>query len=348
MKYKLIDGHNDTLLNYMDQTSGFDFLKESKTGHLDLIRAKKSGFSGGFFAIFTPNPVSPPHISNFITDKGYFMPLPDQINSSYAQFHTNKVLATMLKLEQDAGGQFIIVRSEREIRDCLDENRIGGIIHMEGAEAIDLEFNSLYVYHQAGLRSLGPVWSRANAFGEGVPYHFPSSPDTGPGLTEKGKQLIRLCNELGIMIDLSHMNEKGFWDTARLSTDPLVATHSNAHTLCPLSRNLTDKQLDAIKESNGVIGVTFCANMLRVDGRMDISVPLEAITDHIHYIADRIGIDHISLGSDFDGCTIPDVIKDVTGIPKLLNQLVREGWTEADIDKLTHLNWLRVLKETWT
>ena len=124
---------------------------------------------------------------------------------------------------------------------------LAAVLHIEGAEAIDPELDALEVLHAAGLRSLGPVWSRPNLFGHGVPFRFPSSPDTGPGLTDAGKALVRACNELRLMLDLSHLNEAGFWDVAALSQAPLVASHSNAHALCPCSRNLTDKQLDAIR-----------------------------------------------------------------------------------------------------
>jgi membrane dipeptidase len=143
------------------------------------------------------------------------------------------------------------------------------ILHFEGAEAIDPQLNALEVFYQAGLRSLGLVWSRPTAFGHGVPFAFPHSPDTGPGLTDAGKQLVRACNRLGIMIDLSHLNEQGFWDVAELTNAPLVATHSNAHALCASSRNLTDKQLDAIKESDGMVGLNFAVCFLREDGAND-------------------------------------------------------------------------------
>jgi microsomal dipeptidase-like Zn-dependent dipeptidase len=114
-----------------------------------------------------------------------------------------------------------------------------------------------------GLRSLGPVWSLSNAFGHGVPFLCPSSPDTGPGLTDVGKELTRACNRLRILIDLSHLNERGFWDVAAISKAPLVATHSNAHALSPHSRNLTDKQLTAIGETGGMVGVNFATSYLR-------------------------------------------------------------------------------------
>ena len=128
------------------------------------------------------------------------------------------------------------------------------IFHIEGAEAIDENLDSLHLFHAMGLRSLGPVWSRPTVFGHGVPFRFPSSPDTGPGLTDLGFDLIRACNRLGILIDLAHITEKGFWDVERLSDQPLIASHSNVHALTPVARNLTDRQLDAIRTNEHRVG----------------------------------------------------------------------------------------------
>src|SRR5213076_3622570 len=134
---------------------------------------------------------------------------------------------------------------------------VTAIVHFEGADPLAPDLSDLHRWYERGLRSVGLVWSRPNAFAEGVPFRFPSSPDTGPGLTAAGRDLVRACNRLGILVDLSHINEQGFWDVARLSAAPLVATHSAAHSLCPSTRNLTDKQLEAIKASEGMVGLTF-------------------------------------------------------------------------------------------
>jgi membrane dipeptidase len=192
----------------------------------------------------------------------------------------------------------------------MDAGSFAAVFHIEGAEAIAGNLDALYVLHQAGLRTLGPVWSRPNIFAYGVPFRFPSTPDIGPGLTEAGRDLIRACNELNIMVDLSHMNEQGFWDIAALSKAPLVASHSNVHALCPHSRNLTDRQLDAIRDTGGLAGINFGVLFLRDDGVRDTNTSLDLLVRHVAYIADRIGIDHVALGSDFDGTTIPAELKD--------------------------------------
>ena len=173
------------------------------------------------------------------------------------------------------------------------------------------------------------------------------TPDTGPGLTAAGKALVRQCNRLGVMIDLSHLNERGFWDVAALSDAPLVATHSNAHALCPSTRNLTDRQLDAIRASDGMVGLNFSVCDLRADGYNEADTPLATMVAHIDYLVARLGIDRVGFGSDFDGTLIPAEIGDVRGLPKLLQALRAGGYDEAALHKLAYGNWLRVLGQTW-
>jgi len=149
------------------------------------------------------------------------------------------------------------------------------------------------------------------------------------------------------MIDLSHLNERGFWDVAGLSEAPLVATHSNAHALCPTPRNLTDRQLAAIRESGGMVGLNFAVSFLREDGRRESDTPLEVMVRHLDHLIEHLGVDHIGLGSDFDGATIPRVIGDVAGLPRLLAALRAHGYDDVTLHKLGHRNWLRLLEKTW-
>jgi len=221
------------------------------------------------------------------------------------------------------------------------------VLHIEGADAIDTDLDALYVFYNSGLRGLAVSWSRINEFAHGVPYRFPHSPDIGPGLSEAGRRLILACNELGVIVDVSHLNEKGFWDVEKLSSAPLVATHSGVHALCPTTRNLTDKQLDAIQASGGVVGVNFHVAFLRADGRLDENTQIGEIIRHITYIAERIGIDHVAFGSDFDGATMPGELSDAAGLPKLVMALRDYGYGEHELHKLTHQNWFRVIRHTW-
>jgi len=345
-------GHNDTLLHlYLpERGEGRTFFIRSEKGHIDLPRAREGGLAGGFFAVFVP-PEPSVHLVTRVelpmTSAGYQVPLPPPLELAYAQRVAIAIVASLFRLEAESEGQVKVVRKVDELVRCLNEDILAAVLHFEGAEAIDPELDALEVFYQAGLRSLGLVWSRPNAFAQGVPFRFPHSPDTGPGLTDAGRELVRACNRLGIMLDLSHLNEQGFWDVAGLSDAPLVATHSNVHAICPSTRNLTDKELDAIKESEGIVGLNFGVHDLREDGKNDPDTPLEILVRHIDYLVDRLGIDCVGLGTDFDGTRIPQEIGDVTGLPKLVAALREHGYDDTALRKIAYENWIRVLRKTW-
>jgi membrane dipeptidase len=335
----IFDGHNDTLLDLapIKAQGGRSFFVQGSEGHLDLPRAREGGLAGGMFAICVPSsPDAPGTLSmSAVGDLGY------------AQRLTISAMAGLIRLEAQSGGQIKVVRTADELVACLRQGTLAVVLHFEGAEAIDPALDALYVFYEVGLRSLGIVWSRPNLFGHGVPFRFPSSPDIGPGLTDAGRELVRACNRLGILVDLAHMNERGFWDVAQLSDAPLVVTHAAVHALCPSARNLTDKQLDAIGESGGVVGIVFHVGFLRADGRNDTDTPVAEIVRHIDYVAERIGIDHVAIGSDFDGAHIPREIGDATGLPRLIAALRHHGYDDAALRKIAHGNWIHVLRETW-
>jgi membrane dipeptidase len=350
----IFDGHNDVLLAVYGGPRRAErrrFFERATTGHLDLPRAREGGFAGGFFAVYVmPDPASlrPPLRSEAApSEEEEWSVLPPAIDQPYALRMAMSLTATLFRLEEESRGELEVVRDTAALRRCLDAGTLAAVLHFEGAEAIDPQLNSLEVFYRAGLRSLGLVWSRPNAFAEGVPFRFPSSPDTGPGLTAAGRELVQACNRMGIMIDLSHLNERGFWDVAELSNAPLVATHSNAHALTPSTRNLTDAQLDAIRESGGVVGVNFAVSFTRDDGRPEADTPLEALVRHFAYLCERMGVEHVAFGSDFDGTTVPNELSDAAGLPRLVVALRRAGFGEADLRKLGTENWVRVLGRTW-
>ncbi len=350
---KIIDGHNDTFLRlYQSELEGRarSFFERSETGHLDYPRAIEGGLAGGFFAVFVPNKkrgegkMPAPAADGTM---GYQTPLPKRLKYNYAARQALAIASRIIRAAGESAGRVAIVQDVAALERCLDNGRLAIILHFEGAEAIDKHFDALHVWYAAGLRSLGLVWSRPNRYAAGVPFNYPGSPDVGPGLTDLGKALVRECNQLGVMIDLSHLNEKGFWDVAALTEAPLVATHSNAHALCPVPRNLTDKQLDAIGESGGLVGVNFHTSFLRADGRFDQPTSLSEIVRHLTYIAGRIGVDHVAFGSDFDGANMPEDLGDAAGLPRLVDALRQAGFDETDVRKITRENWLRVLRQTW-
>ncbi len=346
----VFDGHNDLLLRLQsapDKRRAL-FLQRGTEGHLDLPRMREGGFAGGLFAIFVPSPRDPetPDLFSLMAQPPYDVPLPAPLELGPSQATALAQAGTMLWMERASAGGFALCRSAAECRAAMERGAIAGVMHMEGAEAIGPDLDALHVFHALGLRSLGPVWSRPTAFGHGVPLRFPGTPDIGPGLTEAGKALVRECNALGILIDLSHLNEAGFNDVARLSDAPLVATHSNAHALCPSPRNLTDRQLDQIAESGGMVGLNFATFFLRQDGLAARDCGIEPMLRHLDHLISRLGEDHVGFGSDFDGCVVPDAIGDVAGLPTLIDSLRAHGLDTDLLKKLAHRNWFALLERT--
>lgn len=342
----IFDGHNDTLLDlYLpERGGGRTFFERSEAGHLDLPRAREGGFGGGLFACWAPpDPESGWTEEAALTQAAEAPPL-DPI---YAMETADALAATLFKLEAGSGGQIKVARAVEELESCLRDGVLAAVLHFEGAENLGPNPGVLEDLYETGLRSLGLVWSRPNAYGHGVPFEFPGSPDTGPGLTDAGRELIRECNRLGVMLDLSHLNECGFWDAARVTEAPLVASHSNAHALCPATRNLTDRQLDAIRDSGGMVGVNFAVAFLREDGKEEEDTPIETVVRHVDYLVERVGIEHVGFGSDFDGAKVPRSIGDASGLPKLLGTLRDHGYDADGLRKLAHENWVRVLGKIW-
>lgn len=351
----VIDGHNDTLLHLAVKNPGSEeTFFTGRDGHIDMEKAKAGGLAGGFFAMFTPTRKWDKEIrwremgsKRPRVSKGFDVPLAKRVSQTEAMNAVMAMMATAFRMEKISKGRFKIVRTHRQMVAAMEKGVLGAILHIEGLEAVGKDLNALGVFHEAGLRSLGPVWSRSNIFGHGVPFNFPDTPDIGSGLTAAGKELIRECNRLRILVDLSHLNEKGFWDVAAISNAPLVATHSGAHSLSASPRNLTDHQLKAIGESGGMVGVNYARGFLRKDGLANRQTPMTEIARHVEYIADKIGIDHVGLGSDFDGAQVPQDLEDASGLQKLLAAIRDRGIKGAALNKIAHGNWLRILKETW-
>ncbi|PCJ92339.1 MAG: peptidase M19 [Hyphomicrobiales bacterium] len=343
----IFDGHNDVLTKLLRKEQGDpeQLFINGDSGHVDLPRSRLAGFAGGFFAIYVPSPVDKQFRYEQMAQPEYDIPLPPALDQMDAMPVALTEAAILLRLQEQ--GALTICTSAAQLKTTIESGKMAAIMHMEGAEAIDADFHALDVFYAAGLRSLGPVWSRPTIFAHGVPFRYPSSPDTGDGLTEHGKKLISACNKRRIMIDLSHINERGFWDVANITDAPLVATHSNAHTICPTARNLTDRQLAAIKESDGMVGLNFAVAFLREDGQMTADTGIDIMLKHLDYLMEHLGEDRVGFGSDFDGAIIPGPIGDVSGLPVLRKAMRDHGYNDQLMEKLCYRNWLRVLEKTW-
>lgn len=344
----VFDGHNDFIQRVV--AAGKDgtqvWLEGDGTGHMDLPRVQAGGMIGGFFAIWVPSPHGPEDggIIQKMTSPPFAIPLNDEIPHDTGLSHAFQQAAALRALERT--GTLDIVTTTAELRQTVAAGRIAAIMHMEGAEAIR-DMDGLHLWHQAGLRSLGPVWSRPTAYANGVPFAFPSSPDTGEGLTEAGKDLVRECNLLRIMLDLSHLNEAGFNEVAEISDAPLVASHSCVHALCESSRNLTDRQMQIIADSEGLVGLNFSSSFLRHDGKREPLEDFDVMLQHLDHMLDILGEDGVALGSDFDGAVMPRNLSDASALPNLIHAMEAHGYGAELITKIASENWISLLKRTW-
>jgi membrane dipeptidase len=337
----VFDGHNDVLLKlWRDGDRDGQSFFAGRNGDLDLAKCRAGGFAGGFFAIWLPGSDA---VDLSTEDPApVFPPLgPDR-----ARALTLEIAAILLRMTRARPDAIRLCTSAEGIEAARAAGAIAGLMHIEGCEGIGADLHELEIYHAAGLRSLGPVWSRDNIFGHGVPFRFPASPDTGPGLTDAGRRLIGECDRLGILVDLSHLNEAGFWDVARLSDRPLVATHSCVHALCPATRNLTDRQLDAIAERDGVVGLNFGVQFLREDGSRNPATGIDVLIRHLDHLLERLGECGVALGSDFDGATMPNGIGTAAGLPALTREMQKSGYGVDLINRICWDNWVDVLRRT--
>ena len=344
----VFDGHNDFLQRMVAAGSGRDalWLTGDGTGHMDLPRLKAGGMAGGFFAIWTPSPEGPndARAVALMENPPFHMALPAEVSAADALPHALAQAGNLMAMERS--GTVQICRSTADIHAAMATGRIAAIMHMEGAEPI-ADLDMLHVWHALGLRSLGPVWSRPTRYGHGVPFAFPSSPDTGDGLTAAGKDLVRECNQLRIMLDLSHLNEKGFNDVAALSDAPLVASHSCAHVISASSRNLTDRQLRVIADTQGLVGLNYASGFLRPDGKRFTFAGFEIMLDHLDHLLSILGEDGVALGSDFDGALMPQDLADASMLQNLIQAMLAHGYSQELTEKIAWKNWVNVLGRSW-
>jgi len=334
----VVDGHTDAILRC--HGSGRTFLERTDEGHLDLPRARDGGLDVVTLATFVPNSAGG-SLGATPADE----PAPG-LDAVVARRETYEQLALPHRWAHESD-EFRIVKRVADLDACLDGDALGAVLHLEGAEAVDPDCANLDLLYAAGVRSIGPVWSRPNAFGHGVPLVHDATPDTGPGLTEAGERLVRACNERGIVVDGAHMTAAALADTADVSTDPLVVSHGGAHAVSPSARNYTDEQIERIADSDGLLGITLATTQLRPDGADDPETPVSLVADHVEHVVELVGVEHVALGTDFDGATIPDGVGDATGLPAVLDALRDRGFGGEDLAAILGGNWRRVFAAIW-
>lgn len=351
----VVDGHNDVI--YESIFKGKDIAKRLTTGHTDLPRLKEGGVDVQVFAVWSDD-------KNW--KKGAFKHANDQIDA----------LEKMISGNSD---QIELAKSSKDIDAILNKGKIAAVIGVEGGNMIESKIENLEKLYDRGVRYLTLTWNYNLPWVTAAAIEVKTSSDKGKGLTAHGKDIIRRMNELGMMVDLSHGGEKTFYDVIATSTKPILVSHSNAYALMPHYRNLKDEQLEALKKNGGVIGVNFYSGFLdptyteRVKKlyrkhfgdkgsyqlsptrqyeklpkklQQEANAPMSRLLEHINYLVKKVGIDHVAIGSDYDGIESPPrELEDVSKFPLLTKALLEQGYSKEDVGKIMGGNFLRLLRE---
>jgi len=313
-KVIIFDGHCDTILEVMNQKRSLE--KKSTNGHLDIPRMKEGGVDVQIFAIFIEDIYKP--------DRSLKRTL-QLIDCFYKEIEKNQI-------------DISLVTNYNQIEEVNRAGKIAAILSIEGGEALEGDLGVLRVLYKLGVRLLTLTWNQRNQIADGI-----WESRTGSGLTEFGIKVIDEMNDLGMLIDVSHLLENGFWDVVKRSKTPIVASHSDCYALCPHLRNLKDEQIKALVGKGGVIGITFVPNFLTQEKRKTI---VKDVVTHIDYLVEKAGIDCVGLGSDFDGTDdLPLGLEGVDKIPNITKELLDRGYKEREIEKILGGNFLRVFKE---
>ncbi|WP_085473708.1 dipeptidase [Sphingobacterium psychroaquaticum] len=352
----VVDGHNDVI--YESILPGRDIGKRMKVGHTDLPRLREGGVDVQVFAVWSDDKKFP---------KGK------------AFKHANAQIDALEKMVKQNEGEIAIAKSADDVQQILKTGKIVALIGVEGGNMIESSLENLETLYRRGARYLTLTWNYNLPWATAAAIEVKTKSDQGKGLTEHGKEIIRKMNELGMMVDLSHGGERTFYDVLAVTSKPILVSHSNAYALMPHYRNLKDAQLEALKKNGGVVGVNFYSGFLdpgfnaRVEklyrqhfgakGNYKLSgtrqyeklpasikqqadAPLEKLLEHIDYLVQKVGIDHVAVGSDYDGIeSAPQQLNDVSKFPVLTDALLKRGYSKEDVAKIMGLNFLRILRE---
>ncbi len=321
-----IDGHNDTMMRVLD---GNTKLPTVDIGghtrfHIDIEKLKKGKLSAPVFSAFS---------------EGYF---DGRQNIEKSLSESLSIINALYFTEKNNEDSFKIVDSVQDITENFGDGKISAIPSIEGAYFIDEEnhIEMLKQMKDLKIKILGFNWNHANCLGVGAgeTYSDGKTPASG-GITQLGIRVLKEMEKLGIGIDVSHMNEETFWGVVENTESPIIATHSGVYNLREHRRNLKDSQLHAIKESGGIVGIVLCSSFLKDEG-----ADLDDYMNHLHYAVDLIGPEHVAIGSDLDGTTLPMGVKDSSEMYKIIDRL-KEKYSHEDVEKIISGNFLRVFKE---
>ncbi|TJX13282.1 membrane dipeptidase [Tissierella creatinini] len=317
----IVDSHNDTMSRVIDEETWLPVVDigDSTELHIDIPKMKAGKLEAGFFAAYNSEEKPERALSKTLA----------LINALYWTEESNK-------------DEFSIASTYDEIENSIMDRKIAAIPTIEGAYSITEEnyLELIKQYKDLSVKVVGFNWNYSNALGEGANEEYANNQKSSGGLTDLGKRLVKEMDDLGMIVDVSHMNEETFWGVIETSRAPIIASHSGAYSIRPHQRNLKDNQLKAIAKNGGVAAIVLCKTFIK--DSEDVS--LKDYMDHIDYAVSLIGIDHVAIGSDFDGCDLPLDIKDASELYKIRDELVNRGYREEDINKLLGKNTLRVIK----
>jgi len=303
----IVDSHNDTIIAH--KRLGISLKMRTDKTQVDLPRLREAGVNVSFFAVDVTLA-----IKNYLT-------------------YALDAFGFFEKVLESSKDEVLIIGTEKDLFETLRKGNLAVILAIENSDAVEGSLNILRMLFKLGVRSIGLTHNPRSLAADGV-----GESRTGGGLTNFGVQLIEEMNNLGILVDLAHISEKGFWDALEVSRKPVIVSHGNCKALCDHRRNLTDEQIRGLASKRGVIGVTF------VPAFVDEKKPsISRLIDHIDHIVDIAGVDYVGIGSDFDGGGT--LLKDVTELPKITENLLERGYAEKEVKKILGGNFLRVLSE---
>lgn len=323
---KFIDLHCDTLMKTADSQKNISLLENEITS-VDFKRMKKGGSLAQFFAVFMPTEeIFKEYIGKVIDDDEYIDTL---VSTLKKEIMENKDIISLAYSYDD------IVRNEKD-------GRMSAILTIEDGRSVQGSLDKLKHYYDMGIRLMSLTWNFENCFG------YPNSDDKeimGKGMKKFGKEAVEYMNELGMIVDVSHISDGGFYDVAEISKKPFVASHSNARDISPHKRNLTDHMIKTLAEKGGVAGINFAPHFLQPDTTTDMST-VELMVRHLNHMKNIGGEDLVALGSDLDGIGGELEVDSIHKMPMIFDALQKDGWSHSQIEKLAYKNTLRVIRES--
>ena len=354
----VVDTHNDILTTAVDKHYSIDENLTGKTNS-DLQRWKEGGVDVQIFSIWCDGLKQHPY--------------------AWANIEMD-TLAAVVRRNPD---KIAMVGNSGELLNAVKEKKLAAMFGVEGGHMIENDLNKLDSFYKRGARYMTLTWNNSTDWATSAQDETTKGDSLKhKGLTEFGKQVVKRMNELGMMVDLSHVGEQTFWDAINTSTKPIIVSHSDAYTLCPFRRNLKDDQIRAVAKNGGVIHLNFFSGFLdsnffkrsaafdllhraERDSLMKINPepyfsdtylfekykdevqamrpPLSLLLDHLDYIVKLAGVDHVGLGSDFDGVnSLPLQLDDVTTYPLITKEMLNRGYSKSDIRKILGENFLRL------